>query len=373
MGFIPVSEPLLDGGEKKYLMECVDTGWISSDGPFVKRFEEAFAKTCGRRFGVAVCNGTAALEAAVEALRIGPGDEVIMPSFTIISCAMAVIRAGGVPVLAESDPHTWNMDPAGLEELVTKRTKAIMAVHTYGLPAPMEAIERTARKHGLAIIEDAAEAHALTCGGRPCGSFGEISCFSFYPNKLITTGEGGMVLTDDPELADRLRSLRNLCFQPARRFVHEELGHNFRMTNIQAALGLAQLERMDEFLARKRGVAARYLELLSGLEGVRLPLPDVPEAKSVFWVFGLVLKPGHSLDAIGAMKLLAERGIGTRPFFWPLHRQPVFERMGLFKGLRLPVAEELGERGFYIPCYPGMSGEQAERVAQACRAVLAGA
>lgn len=367
--FIPVSVPLLDGNEKRYLNECVDSGWISSEGPFVQRFEAACAASVGRRHGVAVCNGTAALDVAVAALGLGPGDEVILPAFTIISCASAVVRAGATPVLADSDPLTWNM-AGGLEALVTARTKAIMAVHMYGLPADMEHIQSVAAAHGLVVIEDAAEAHGLTHCGKPCGSFGAVSCFSFYANKLVTTGEGGMVLCDDATLLERSRSLRNLCFQPGRRFVHEELGWNYRMTNLQAAVGLAQLERREAFAARKRAVGARYQELLAGLPGVRLPLAKTPAAENIYWIFGLVLEAGHRLDAARAMALLAEQGIGTRPFFFPMHEQPVFRRRGLFEGLSLPVAEDLARRGFYIPCSVGLTEPEIARVAEACWRVL---
>lgn len=370
--FIPVSAPQLDGNEKRYLAECIDTGWISSEGPFVRRFEEGFAQSVGRSFGVAVCNGTAALEVAVQALGLGPGDEVILPSFTIISCAAAIVRAGATPVVAESDPLTWNMDVTKLEALVTARTRAIMVVHTYGLPTDMDPVLELARRRGLLVIEDAAEAHGLTYKGRPCGCFGDVSCFSFYPNKLITTGEGGMVLADDAALAERARGLRNLCFQPRQRFVHEELGHNFRMTNLQAAVGLAQFERREEFLARKRAVGARYQELLAGLPGVRLPLARTAAAENAYWVFGLVLEPEHPLNAKTAMAGLAELGIGTRPFFFPMHEQPVLRRQGLFAGQSLPVAEMLARRGFYIPCSVGLGEAELKRVAEACRAVLGG-
>jgi perosamine synthetase len=238
---IPVNEPLLDGNEEKYLIECIRSGWISSEGPFVQEFENRFAATVGRKHGIAVCNGSAALDASVAALGIGPGDEVIMPAFTIISCAAAIIRQGATPVLVDADPITWNMDVNQIETRITSKTRAIMVVHIYGLPTDMAPILLLADKHGLKIIEDAAEAHGQNYQNRPCGSFGDVSTFSFYPNKHVTTGEGGMILTDSEQLAERCRSLRNLCFQPGKRFVHEELGWNFRMSNLQAALGVAQL------------------------------------------------------------------------------------------------------------------------------------
>jgi perosamine synthetase len=273
MSFIPVNEPLLDGNEKKYLLECIKTGWISSEGSFIKKFEEQFAAQVNRRYAIAVSNGSVALDAAVVALDIGKGDEVIMPTFTIISCAAAIVRAGAVPVLVDADPITWNMDVAQIEAKITSNTKAIMVVHIYGLPVDVAPILELAEKYDLKVIEDAAEMHGQTYQKNPCGSFGDISTFSFYPNKHITTGEGGMIVTDNHALADRLRSLRNLCFKPEQRFVHDELGWNLRMTNLQAALGVAQLERLDEFVLRKRTMGQRYTELfaeLPGLQRVRL-------------------------------------------------------------------------------------------------------
>jgi len=266
--FIPVNEPLLDGNEKKYLLECIESGWISSEGPFVKEFEQKFAGRIGRKHAIAVTNGTAALDTAVEALGIGPADEVILPTFTIISCIIQIVRSGATPVLVDSDPLTWNMNVTQIESKITPRTKAIMVVHIYGLPVDMDPVLDIAKRHGLKIIEDAAEMHGQTYRGKPCGSFGDISTFSFYPNKHITTGEGGMIVTDDDVLAETCRSLRNLCFQPQKRFVHERLGWNLRMTNLQAALGLAQLERLDEFVARKRAMGERYTELLKSINGL---------------------------------------------------------------------------------------------------------
>ncbi|MBE2887206.1 DegT/DnrJ/EryC1/StrS family aminotransferase [Geobacter anodireducens] len=367
---IPVNEPLLDGNEKKYLDECIDTGWISSEGPFVREFEARFAARVGRRHGIAVCNGTAALEAAVAALRIGPGDEVIMPAFTIISCAGAVVRAGAVPVLVDSDPATWNMDVCRIEERITPRTRAIMVVHIYGLPVDMDPVLKLAEKHGLKVIEDAAEAHGLTYHDRPCGSFGDLSTFSFYPNKHVTTGEGGMIVTDDDMLAERCRSLRNLCFQNKKRFVHEELGFNFRMTNLQAALGLAQLERLDQFVEVKRRMGQRYTELFAGTKGVQLPMQSTEYADNIYWVYGLVLGDDVAFDADEAMQRLGERKIGTRPFFWPMHEQPVFRRMGLFAGESYPVAERLARRGFYVPSGLALTDAQMDEVAAALVEIL---
>lgn len=376
---IPVNEPLLDGNERRYLDECIATGWISSEGPFVGRFEEKMAAVAARRHAVAVCNGSAALELAVAALRLEPGDQVVLPTFTIISCAAAVIRNGCVPLFVDSDPATWNMDVDRLAELLedeidrqgNRRIRAVMAVHTYGLPVDMDPLLRLADRYGLRVIEDAAEMHGQTCRGRPCGSFGDVSVFSFYANKHVTTGEGGMVLTDDAELADRCRSMRNLCFHPARRFVHEELGFNFRMSNLQAAVGVAQMERLDEFVARKRGMGRRYTELLGGLAGIILPLPRTTYAENVYWVYGVVLGDDLPGDAATMMRRLGERGIGTRPFFWPMHEQPVLRRMGVAGEKVYPVAERLARRGFYLPSGMALREEEVAQVAAAVAEELA--
>ena len=256
--FIPVNEPDLSGNEKKYLQECIDTGWISSEGPFIERLESGLCQQTGRIHSFAVCNGSAALELAVKAVGIKPGDEIIMPTFTIISCALAVVRTGAVPVYVDADSQTWNMNMKveDIKPLITERTKAIMAVHIYGLTVDMDPLLEIAKKHNLKVIEDAAEVIGQTYKGKPCGSFGDISTFSFYPNKHITTGEGGMVLTDDPKVAERCSSLRNLCFGRTDRFIHEDLGWNFRMSNLQAAVGVAQLERLNQTIQKKEKLAS---------------------------------------------------------------------------------------------------------------------
>lgn len=367
---IPVNEPLLNGNEKKYLNECIDTGWISSEGPFIKEFESTMAATAGRKYGVAVCNGSVALDAAVLALDLGKGDEVIMPAFTIISCAAAIVRAGAIPVLVDSDPLTWNMDANAIEEKITKNTKAIMVVHIYGLPVDMDPVIKIAQKHGLKIIEDAAEMHGQTYNNKPIGSFGEVSTFSFYPNKHITTGEGGMIVTDDAKIADRCRSLRNLCFIPGKRFYHEELGFNFRMTNLQAALGKAQLERLNEFVSLKRNMGKQYMQRLAGVTAIQLPPGKTAFADNIYWVFGMVLKDNVPFDAAEAMKKMAAEKIGTRPFFWPMHEQPVFHKMGLFKNEKYPVAENIARRGFYVPSGLAITSEQIDTVSEAVKKIL---
>jgi perosamine synthetase len=367
---IPVNEPLLDGNEERYLSECVRTGWISSEGPFIGKLEEGFAARVGRAHGIAVSNGSAALDVAVAALGLGPGDEVILPAFTIISSAAAIVRAGARPVLVDCDRDTWNTTADRIAERITPRTKAIMIIHIYGLPVDMDPVFALARQYGLKIIEDAAEMHGQTYNDRPCGSLGDISTFSFYPNKLVTTGEGGMVVTDDPALAERCRALRNLCFLPGRRFVHEELGWNFRLSNLQAAVGVAQLERLDESVAKKRQIGALYQERLVGARGLHLPIARTAYAENIYWVFGVVLDDSTRFDAAEAMRRLAGRGIGTRPFFWPMHEQPVLRRMGLFEGEVHPNSERLARRGFYLPSGLAMTEPQIDEVAAAVRELM---
>ena len=360
--FIPVNTPLLDGNEKKYLNECIDTGWISSEGKFVNQFEDQFAQRIERKHGIAVSSGTAALDVAIEAMLIGPGDEVILPAFTIISCISQVIRSGATPVLVDSDPLTWNMNLQQVEEKITEHTKVILVVHIFGLPVDIDPLLEIAKKKNIKIIEDAAEMHGQTYKGKPCGSFGDISTFSFYPNKHITTGEGGMIVTNDEKLAEDCRSLRNLCFQPKKRFVHERFGWNYRMTNLQAALGLAQLERLDEFVKRKRNMGKKYTQGLRELSEVQLPIGKTDYAENIYWIFGLVLEDSIGLDAEEAMKILEAKGIGCRPFFCPMNQQPVLRKMRFFLNESYPVADRLYKKGFYIPSGLALTSEQINHV-----------
>lgn len=370
MDFIPVNEPLLNGNEKKYLCECIDTCWISSEGPFVKQFEDKMSISVGRKYGIAVSNGTAALEVAMQAIGIGEGDEVIMPTFTIISCAMAVTKLGAKPVLVDSDINTWNMDVEEIEGKITERTKAILVVHLYGLPVEMDKVLVLAEKYNLKVVEDAAEMHGQTYRGKPCGSFGDISTFSFYPNKHITTGEGGMVVTDSEELAERCRMLRNLCFRKDVRYVHDEISGNYRFTNLQAAVGLAQLERIDEFVAKKREMGKFYTENLSGIEGIKLPVAKTDYADNIYWVYGIVLNENIGISNREITKLLAAEGIGTRTFFWCMHEQPVYKRQRLFGNEKYETAEYLARKGFYIPSGLALTKEQMETVTKKLRKVV---
>lgn len=362
---VPVNIPLLSGNERTYIEQCLESGWISSEGPFIGEFEKKFSQYIGMNHGIAVSSGSGALDIAVAALGIEEGDEVIMPAFTIISPALSVVRAGGIPVLVDSDPLTWNMDVQQVEQRITKRTKAILAVHIYGLPVDMDPLLDIAQRHGLPVIEDAAEMHGQLYKDRKCGSLGTISVFSFYANKLLTTGEGGMLLCNDPALAERCRKLRNLAFEPAgRRFVHHEMGWNYRMSNLQAALGVAQLEQIDASIAHKKRMGDFYLQRLRFMTGAgyRLPLSSTPYAENIYWVFGLMAPSEEGANEL--VSLLAGAGISTRPFFWCMHEQPVFIRMGLFREEKYPVAEIMARQGFYLPSGLGITASQLDSVVE---------
>lgn len=361
--YIPVNIPLLDGNEEKYLLDCIRTGWISSEGPYVKEFESKFARYVDRKFGIAVSNGSGALDIAVKAMDIGPGDEVIMPAFSIISPAQSIVTAGAKPVLVDSDPLTWNMDVTKIEEKITKKTKAILVVHIYGLPVDMDPVLELCHKYNLKLIEDAAEMHGQTYKGRKCGSFGDISTFSLYANKIITTGEGGMIVCNDEAIAERCRKLRNLSFEPnGPRFIHNEIGWNYRMTNMQAAVGLAQLERIDQHIRRKREIGNIYNERLQALPGFQLPLKSTEYAENIYWVYGLIAE--NETICKETVTKLTQNQIGTRPFFWCIHVQPVFQKLGYFKNEKYLVAEKLARNGFYIPCGLGISNSEIHSVVE---------
>ncbi|MRR16573.1 MAG: DegT/DnrJ/EryC1/StrS family aminotransferase [Deltaproteobacteria bacterium] len=376
---ISVSEPLIGSKEIEYVNECLRTGWVSSAGRFIEEFEYKWAQYCGMKYGIAVANGTVALQVAVECIGLKPGDKVIMPAFTIISCAQAIIRSGGVPLLVDSDPRTWCMNVSQVREKVESemrkgdgRLKAIMPVHIYGHPVDMDPIIDLAEEYDLKIIEDAAEVHgAEYMTGRTtdspqwkkCGGFGDISVFSFYANKLITTGEGGMVLTNDAHDAEKARSLRNLCFRPEQRFLHTELGHNFRLTNLQAAIGLGQLERMDEIVAKKRWMGKAYTERLQDIGTLQLPVEET-WAKQVFWMYGIVIDERTGPTATRLAQDLKERGVETRPFFLGMHEQPVFRGMGLFQKEAYPVAERIARQGLYLPSGLSLTMEQLNYVCE---------
>jgi perosamine synthetase len=375
---IPVNEPVIGDLEKEYVNECLDTAWISSAGHFIEDFEKTWAAYCGMKYGIAVSNGTTALQIAVKSIGLQPGDEVILPSFTIISCAMAIVDQGGAPVLVDCDPRTWCMDVSQVEAKITPRTRAIMPVHIYGHPVDMDLLLELAEAYDLIVIEDAAEVHgAEYLSGRDtteavwrrCGGIGDMSTFSFYANKLITTGEGGMVLTNDVAFVEQARSLRNLCFRPERRFYHTELGYQFRLTNMQAAIGLGQLERMDEIIAKKRWMGEAYTERLKDIPMLRLPVEE-PWARQVYWMYAMVLDESSGMDAVEFAGRLADLGIQTRPFFLGMHQQPVFWEMGLFTGERYPITEHIARQGLYLPSGLALTEAQLDEVCEAVHGVL---
>ena len=361
---LPVAEPLLGEAELRYVSECVLTGWVSSAGRFVGRFEELFAERCGVEHAIAVSNGTAALHVALVALGIGPGDEVIVPALTFVATANAVAYTGATPVFADSEPVTWNVDPQAVAAAITPRTRAIIPVHLYGHPADMDAIVAVAGEHGIPIVEDAAEAHGALYKGRSVGSLGLAGTFSFYGNKIVTTGEGGMVVTNDRALAERVRVLRDHGMEPGRRYWHPVLGFNYRLTNLQAALGVAQLEKLDEILAAKRRVAERYAAGLRDRPGITLP-PEEPWARSVHWLYSILVDPvelGAERDVV--MDALDAAGIESRPFFTPLHQQPLYKTAE-----RLPVAERLAERGLSLPSAVTLAPAEIDRVVETLAAI----
>jgi perosamine synthetase len=357
---LPVCETLLDGNELAYLTECVRSNWISSRGPFVSRFEAAFAAAVGCRFGVACSSGTTALHLALAAAGLGPGDEVILPTFTMIATANAVAYTGAAPVFVDADAGTWNLDASQIEAKITPRTRALVVVHTYGRPAPMDQVLQIAREHGLLVIEDAAEAHGARFHEQAVGSLGNMATFSFYGNKIITTGEGGMLTTNDERLARRAQSLRDHGFSPERHFWHASLAFNYRMTSLQAAVGLAQTERFESLVDARRRNARLYKEHLGRIEGLTLPGED-SNTRNVYWMFGLLVRDNFGLTRDALRQVLAQRGIETRTFFIPIHLQPVFREAA--QGENFPVAEMLCRTGMYLPSGPALKPRDIERVA----------
>jgi perosamine synthetase len=368
---IPVCEPVLDGNEERYVLDCIRTNWVSSAGKYLQEFEAKFSAWCGARHGIACSNATTGLHMTLVAMGIGPGDEVIIPDFTLIVSANTVILAGARPVLVDIEPDTWCIDASKIEEKITPRTKAIMAVHMYGHPCDMDRIQEIARRRGLKVIEDAAQAHGAEFRGRRAGAMSDAGIFSFYGNKILTTGEGGMILCGDDALAARLRLLVNQGFREPR-FVHEVMGFNYRLTNVQAALGLAQLEKADEKVARKRENARLYTERLRGVQDLALPV-ERPGARSVYWMYGVVPGERYRQPRARLMGRLKEAGIDTRAFFHPMHLQPVYQGADArFPDCRgaYPHSTRAGERGLYLPSGHGVTPAQIDEVCAKLKSVL---
>jgi perosamine synthetase len=350
--FIPVCEPTLQGNELKYANEALKSGWISSAGKYISLFEEKFASFCGVEHGISCSNGTTALHLAIAALGIGKGDEVIVPSFTMAASSNAVIYTGAKPVFVDSELDTWNMDVSKVEEKITDKTKAVMVVHTYGHPINMDALRIITQKYNIPIIEDAAEAHGAEYMGRKAGSLGDIACFSFYANKIITTGEGGMVVTNNSELAEKCRKLRNHYFgneqEGVPRFQHHEVGFNYRMTNIQAAIGLAQVERIGQLVDARRKNAKLYNSLLKDIPGIVLP-PEKSWAKNVYWMYGILVREEFGMSMSQLRAKLLDEGIDSRSFFIGMHKQPMYSQGEHQYSCPCPVAEDLEQSGLYLP------------------------
>ena len=368
---IPVACPDLSGNEKRYVQEALDEGWISSTGRFLTRFETEFAGYCGVKHALACCNGTVVIHLLLVAMGIGPGDEVVVPSFTYVASANAVAYTGATPVLVDSEPEHWNLDPSKLEEAITPKTKAIMAVHLYGHPADMTAIRAIADAKGIPVLEDAAEAHGAEVRGRRVGSLGLAATFSFFGNKILTTGEGGMVTTDDDALAARMRQYRNQGMDPGRRYWFPVMGYNYRMTNVTAAIGCGQLERMDELVAGRLRIAEAYNRRLrphTGVHGLQLP-SEATWGKHVHWLYSLRV-PAERRDAL--MAHLDRKGIESRPFFHPMHTLPMYQGPGFSGGRRLPVAEALGASGLNLPTFHALTESQIERICDEVVAFLKG-
>lgn len=365
---IDVNTPVLTPNATKYVMDCIRSGWISSAGSYIKRFEEAFARYIGVRHAITATNGTAALHLAITGLEFSKGDEVIMPDLTIISCPFSVLYEDATPVFVDVDPVTLTIDPNKIEEKITKRTRAIMVVHLYGHPADMDPIMKIAKKYHLPVIEDAAEAHGSLYKGKKVGGIGTIGIFSFYANKIVTTGEGGMVVTNNKRLADRVRLLKNLAHSPKRRFWHEKIGFNYRMTNISAAIGLAQLESIDTYLEKKKWMAKEYKKALRGIPYLVLP-SEQPWATNVYWMYALTLTKKAPITKNALRMRLKDLGIDTRDFFFPLHTQPILKPYNK-RNDRFPISTSASRRGFYIPSGLALTKEEIQRVAGALRKIL---
>lgn len=357
----PVAEPDLGEEELRNVIEAVKSGWISSKGRFIEDFERAFANYIGVKYGIATSNGTTALHLALVALGIGSGDEVIVPDLTFAATINAVLYTGAKPVIVDIHPEYWCMDPDKVEKAITSRTKAIIPVHLYGHPCDMDPIMEIASKHSLYVIEDVAEAHGAEYKGKKAGSFGHVSCFSFYGNKIITTGEGGMVLTNDYELAEKMRMLRDHGMNPKKRYWHEVIGFNYRMTNLQAAIGLAQLNKIDRFIEKKRRIAKIYAEELSGIPGITLH-PEMPWAKNVYWLYSILIdssKVAITRDELS--EKLEKEGIETRKFFYPLHEMPIYAKYSVYS---YPVAITISRQGLNLPSSTKFTEEDVKFVAQ---------
>lgn len=359
---IPVAKPSFTGNERKYIDDCMETGWISSAGKYVDLFERSFAEYCGVKHAIGCCNGTVALHLALLAFGVKPDDEVLVPTLTFIATPNAVAHCGARPVFVDSEPETWNIDPSDIENKITERTKGIIAVHLYGHPANMSELRDIARRHNLFVIEDAAEAHGATYDGRRVGSVGDAAIFSFYANKIITMGEGGVVVTDDDEVAKTARVLRGQGMDPERRYWHPIIGYNYRLMNLPAAIGLAQLEQIDERIEDRKRISSLYRERLGKLPGLTWQA-EQSWSGHVNWMFSVILDPGHGPNRDEVIQRLDAHGIETRPVFYPAHSMPAYAAAA--SGEKFPVAERIAANGISLPTWSGLSEVQIDAVCQA--------
>ena len=349
--FIPVNKPLITSEDLNYLNKSISKGWVSSEGPEVKRFENNFSNFIGNKYSVAVSSGTAALEIAIKSLKLKKGDEVIIPNFTIISNAMAVLKEGLNIKLVDCNIKDWNMDIIEIEKKITKKTKAIIATHIYNFPLRVDILKKICRKNKIILVEDAAEVIGQKLNNKLCGSYGDISIFSFYANKQITTGEGGMITTNSKKLYKQSKSLRNLCFGKQDRFNHEDIGWNYRMTNLQASLGVSQLKRIRSIVGRRHRVGNEYFQKLKNNKNIYIPETTRSYAKNIYWVIAFVITNKNlKIDGKKLMKMLLKYGIQTRPFFWPMHKQKVFkEKYKINTSGKYKNSEYISKYGLYLP------------------------
>lgn len=369
--FVPVSRPLLGKEEAALVATAMERGEISGfSGDFIKKFEDEFAAFCGVKYAVAVSSGTTALHLALVTLNVGPGDEVLVSTFTNMATVFAILYQGATPIAIDSEPRTGNMNPELLAAKITTKTKAIMPVHIYGHPVDMDPVLALAKQHNLAVVEDVAEAHGATYRGKRTGSLGDIGCFSFYANKIVTTGEGGMLTTNNAAFAERARMLKSLAFGTSNKFMHQDIGYNYRLTNVQAAIGVAQMGKIEEILQRKKSMAEFYLNALQEIPDLQLPVTE-DYATNVYWMFNVILRGRLADQRAAFMNKLKERGVDTREDFIPMNQQEIFVARGLAKPEDCPVANEWGQSGFYLPSGTEISNEELTYVAEQVKAVAA--
>jgi perosamine synthetase len=370
VNFIPVNTPLITKEDALSVFQTVKSGWISSSGKNIELFEKKLSKYVNRKYGCAVSNGTAALEIAVKSLGLKRNDEIIIPSFTIISTANAIIKSNLKPVLVDSDLSTWNIDISSIEKKITKKTKALMIPHIYGFPCDMNKILKICKKYKIYLIEDAAEMIGQTYQAKPCGSFGDISTFSFYANKHITTGEGGMIFTNSSKLIRKFKAYRNLNFGIKNRFNHDEISWNYRFTNMQAALGLSQLKRIKKIIKRKREIGDFYHKSLKNNKNIIIQPKKISYANNIYWVFGIIIKKNKNNLRKKIQKRLLDNGIETRRFFWPMHKQKIFKEMKIFKKEKFPNSEFMSENGFYIPSGINLKNNELRYITKTINRIL---